>query len=56
MGDNSDKKKNTDHLFFHVESIYEISKNISIHGSKVMLGTRKRDERIHEKKKKKKNK
>ena len=26
-GDNSDKKKNTGQLFFHVESIYEISKS-----------------------------
>ena len=24
MGDNSDKKKDTGHLFFHQESIYEI--------------------------------
>ena len=27
MGDNSDKKKNTGHLLFHEESIYEISKH-----------------------------
>ena len=27
MGDNSDKKKNTDHLFYHEESIYEFSKH-----------------------------
>ena len=27
MGDNLDKKKNTGHLFFHEESIYEISKS-----------------------------
>ena len=27
IGDNSDKKKNTGHLFFHEESIYEISKH-----------------------------
>ena len=26
MGDNSDKKKNTVHLFFHEEFMYEISK------------------------------
>ena len=27
MGDNSDKKKQNGHLFFHVESIYEISRH-----------------------------
>ena len=27
MGDNSDKKKNTGHLFFHEESIFELSKH-----------------------------
>ena len=27
MGNNSDKKKNTGHLYFHEESIYEISKH-----------------------------
>ena len=27
MGDNLDKKKNTGHLFFHEESIKEISKH-----------------------------
>ena len=27
MGDKSDKKKNMGHLFFHEESIYEISKH-----------------------------
>ena len=27
MGDNSDKKKNTGHLFFHEESIDEIAKH-----------------------------
>ena len=26
-GDNSDKKKNTVHLFFHQESIYEFSEH-----------------------------
>ena len=26
MGDNSDKNKNTGHLFFHEEFIYEFSK------------------------------
>ena len=46
MGDNSDKKKNMGHLFFHEESIYEIP-NISINGSKVMLCTRKRDKRMN---------
>ena len=45
MGDNSDKKKTTGHLFFHEESIYYMKfQNISIHGFKVMLCTRKRDE------------
>ena len=33
--------------YFHDESIYEFQ-NISIHGSKVMLCTRKRDERTNE--------
>ena len=28
MGDNSDKKKDTGHLFFHEEYIYEISKSL----------------------------
>ena len=27
MGDNSDKKKNMGHLFFHEESIHEFSKH-----------------------------
>ena len=27
IGDNSDKKKNTGHLFFHEIAIYEISKH-----------------------------
>ena len=47
MGDNSDKKKKRGHLLFHEESICE-SKNISVHGSKNMLCTRKRDKQTNE--------
>ena len=36
MGDNSDKKINIGHRFFHEESIYEISNK---HGSELMLYT-----------------
>ena len=38
MEDNSDKKQNTGHLFYHKESIFKFQ-NISIHGSKLMLCT-----------------
>ena len=47
MGDNSDKKKNIGHLFF-MRNPYMKFQNISIHGSKVMLCTKKHDERTNE--------
>ena len=47
MGDNSDKKKNTGHLFF-MRNPYMKFKNISILGSKVMLCTRKCDDHAHQ--------
>ena len=43
MGDNSDKKKIRVTYFF-MRNPYMKFQNISIHGSKVMLCTRKRDE------------
>ena len=47
MGDNSDKKKIRVTYFF-MRNPYMKFQNISIHGSKVMLCTRKRDESANE--------
>ena len=46
MGDNSQKKKNTDHLFF-MRNRYMKFQNISIHGSIVMPCNRRRDKRTN---------
>ena len=48
MGDNSDKKKKLQITYFFMRNPYMKFQNISIHGSKVMLGTRKRDEQTNE--------
>ena len=47
MGDNSDKKKIWVTYIF-MRNPYMEFQNISIHGSKVMLCTRKRDEQMNE--------
>ena len=48
MGDNLDKKKKIQVTYFFMRNPYMKFQNISIHGSKVMLCTRKRDERTNE--------
>ena len=45
MGDNSDKKKKHGSLIFFMRNPYMKFQNISIYGSKVMLCTRKHEER-----------
>ena len=46
MGDNSDKEK-IPVTYFFMRNPYMKFQNISIHGSKVMLCTRKRDKRTN---------